>query len=381
MSMKKISILSLSTVTGAATAITTIIPLMVIAFPNQSQAAVESLVTIASLSALVTIVFNDCFTRRLGVKKTILLGLIGAIIFGIMPYFLTDFYAILASRILLGLAIGLYSPHAISLISLSYSGQERTTLLGMQMGISGLGNAIFLFAAGILAAITWQTTFFVYLLIACVALLVFRFVPEVDLPIARKNTPSTPINIPVLTYSLLCFITFLIFWGVQLKLPSLLVEKGIVASEASGLILGTMNIAGMLAGFAFGSCYRKVQTLLLPIGFIGAAVFIFSMVYLDGFVSLLIVVNCYNFIFSFTGPTIVLKVNQHALDHQLTQANSMVTTATILSSFVAPFVWNPISEWVGAGDQASLTLMIVGFSALWVGLVLLAIYRPRSARR
>lgn len=87
MTKQKISILSLSLVTGVGTSMTVIIPLMAIQFPRQSLTSLESFVTITSLSALVTILMNDFLVRRWGIKKVVLVGLISTMIFGFLPIF------------------------------------------------------------------------------------------------------------------------------------------------------------------------------------------------------------------------------------------------------------------------------------------------------
>jgi len=72
--LKKVGILCISTVTGSATAIASIIPILSINYPNQSLSSIESLVTISSLSALFTILTNNWITKRIDVKQTIILG-------------------------------------------------------------------------------------------------------------------------------------------------------------------------------------------------------------------------------------------------------------------------------------------------------------------
>lgn len=163
MSKKQMGVLSLSLVTGAATAVTTIIPMLAQNFPKQSLSSIESLITISSCSALVTIFINERIVQWIGLKRTIISGLLIGMAAGIAPFFFTNYFLFVCTRILLGLGIGLYSPHAISLIALFYKGEQRNILLGMQMGISALGNALLLISSGFLAAFYWKVAFFVYL--------------------------------------------------------------------------------------------------------------------------------------------------------------------------------------------------------------------------
>lgn len=377
---RKFGILSLSTVTGAATGITTIIPLIASAYPNHSIASIESLITISSLSALITIMLNDQIVRRIGLKSTIILGLIIGMVAGMLPFIISSYSMFLFTRIILGMGIGLYSPHAISLIALFYKGEERTTLLGMQMGISALGNAILLMVSGWLAGINWKWTFFIYLFLGIIAVLIWRYVPNTKNVKSSNKSVKDPVNSDVKKYIFLCFITFLIIWGVQLKIPSYLVERGIPSSEKVGLILSTMNIAGMVAGLSFGYCFRRMNIFLLPLGFIGAGVSVIGIVTSSSWLPIFAFAVLFNFVYSFTGPTIILKVNQLASKNQLTKVNSMIMTTTILSSYAAPFIWNSLSSVIDGNENAQTSLVVMLISLLVIGVLLFLYYWRKNYR-
>lgn len=369
--MKKIGILSLSLVTNIANIITTIIPLIAIAYPSKSQTSVETLVTISSLSALLTILFNAKITEKFGFKKVILTGLSIATIFGILPYFIQNYYLFLLSRIMLGMGVGLYSPHAISMISIFYKGEERNTLLGMQMGIGAFGNAILMLITGWLASFDWKYAFFVYLFLIVIFLFVWKFVPNNhENMISNDNvngTKADKLDASIKKYLVLCFATFVIICGVQLKIPSYLVERGISSPEKSGLTLSAMNIAGMLAGLTFGYFYKKAKIFLLPIGFLGAGLSVIGLLTSTSWILIFAFAVFFNFIYSFTGPTITLRINQSASENQLIKANSWITITTILSFYAAPLIWNSLAKLWGDSTKSSLTMIPMVISLLAIG--------------
>ncbi|CAM3068410.1 MFS transporter [Lactiplantibacillus plajomi] len=177
-----ISILSLSTVSNASTAITGIIPQLRRAYPQVPTTVIEWLVTIANLSALITLVLNPRVVRRWGLRRVVISGLLLSAFSGWLPALTTNFTAVMLSRFVLGLGIGLFAPHAISLISHSFTGEKRARLLGFQTGLTALGNAVLLGLAGMLVNLGWQPVFWLYLTLAGVAGLVARYVPEPRLP-------------------------------------------------------------------------------------------------------------------------------------------------------------------------------------------------------
>lgn len=287
---------------------------------------------------------------------------------------LNNYLFFFLTRICLGLAIVLYAPHGISLISYFYTGQERTVLLGMQMGITALGNAILLFLSGTLAGFGWQFTFLLYLSLGIVALLVFFFVPNIALKTTEKNQTKTTFSLNLIHYLLLCFVTFLIIWGIQLKLPTYLTHIGIVSSEKSGLLLGAMNVAGMLAGLAFGYLYKYLNILLLPLGYLAAGLSVVGLLLFHGWGVSFFFCVLFNFVYSFTGPSIILKINQLAKPEQVTKANSLIMTTTILSSYVAPFFWNSLTIMLRQTEDVVFTYSLVALSLFLVGTILLGFY-------
>ncbi|MBM7712814.1 MFS transporter [Enterococcus xiangfangensis] len=376
--IKKIGIVSLSSVTGAASIIASVIPLLAVAYPNQSLTSVESLVTISSLSALVTILLNNFIVRKIGIKPTIIAGLFLGAISGILPFFVSNYYLFLCLRIILGIGIGLYSPHAISLISLFYSGRERTKLLGIQMGISALGNAILLFIAGWLASFGWRWTFFVYSSLAVIALLILSKVPNVTIKKAESKKVR-PLNKTVTLYIILCFLTFLIIWGVQLKLPAYLVENSISSSSKSGMLLSLMNIAGMCAGLSFSFFFDRIKRFLLPISYIGAAICVWGILLSANFLFISLFSILFNFIYSFTGPSIILKANSLAEEDQIIKVNSLISSTTILSMYLAPLCWNFFTGLFSREDNVSVTFSLIIASLFFIGVVIFLSYLLKKA--
>ncbi|WP_315110669.1 MFS transporter [Clostridium intestinale] len=381
----KLGILSLSTVTGAGSAITSIIPIISLNYPNQSLSNIESLVTITSLSALLSISINSLITKKIGIKNTISIGIKNTIsiglflgsIMGILPFCLQSYSLILLSRIILGLAIGLYSPHAISLISYFYKGEERATLLGFQMGITALGNAILLLICGVLSYFNWRFTFFVYAFLGVIGVVVKLFVPSANNSEEIKKSTREKLSPQLKKLLILCFFTFLIIWGVQLKLPTFIVHEKIGNTATSSTLLALMNIAGMLAGMSFGYFYKKAKKMVLPIGFLGAAVSVLILTIFKGKISIFIFGILFNFIYSFTGPYITLQINSQAKQNQLTKVNSLLMVSMIGSAFLAPYIWNTLTGFFGSSSNTVVSFWLMITALFTIGVFLL-IYSLKS---
>lgn len=353
------SILSLSAVSGVSALITGITPQLHAQFNTVPTTLIEWTVTIANFSALLTLIINPRLTKRFGVRKVVVVGLLMSGIAGAVPAILTNFTAIFSCRIILGLGIGLFSPHAISMIAHVYQGDFRARLLGYQTGISALGNAVLLASAGIVIVVSWRAVFAIYLLLIPIAVLVIRALPNV------ADNEKEPVNsnqrLPVLQLflCLLAFVTYMLIWGVQLKLPVLFASHHIGSPSTANWTLSAMNIGGLVAGLTFGRLHAKLSTYTLSLGYLGAALSVFAMVFVRQPSVVILASVFFNYIYSYTGPYLVYRSNLGLSDQLIDRVSSYLTMATIISAFFAPVVWN----WLGQFGTGTLTENAL----IWIG--------------
>ncbi|MFC6182577.1 MFS transporter [Lactiplantibacillus daowaiensis] len=352
------SILSLSFVSGVTTVITGIIPQLTQQFPTAAPTLIEWLVTSANLSALITLLLNPYLTRRFGSRHVVISGLLLSAVAGALPLLLTNLTLIMASRIILGLGIGLFSPHAIGLIAHTYHGELRARLLGYQTGLSALGNAVLLVLAGWLVLLSWRAVFLLYLILAVLAFLAVKALPATT---ETTTTTHQHAKLPASRWILLAltFMTYLLIWGVQLKLPTLFTERHFGNASVLNLTLAAMNLGGLLAGLTFGKLHQHLHRYTLMLGYAGAALTVFILWWTTSAPIGIAAAVGFNFIYSYTGPYLVFTSQADLTGHQIDTMSSRITIATIISAFFAPLVWN----WLGTLGPATLTTNVLGWIA------------------
>ncbi|MFT9039948.1 MFS transporter [Schleiferilactobacillus harbinensis] len=363
------SILSISLVGGVSTLITGILPQLEREFATVSTTMVEWLVTAANISALVTLLANPYLTRRWGIKKVVVTGLWLAALTGVIPLFTHVYWLVLLSRLALGLGIGLFSPHAIGLIAHTYHGELRARLLGYQTGLGALGNALFLALAGLVVAFSWRNVFLLYLLLGGVALLASAGLPasEAAVPADQLAVKKLPVSRWLLVA--LAFVTYLLIWGVQIKLPRLFLDRAFGSAELANWTLSAMNMGGLLAGLTFGRVHRHLHQYTLTLGYAGAAL---AVVLLLTTVNTLVAVGSavfFNFIYSYTGPYLVYRSQLDLPPAQIDAMSSWLTIATVISAFFAPPVWNLL----GALGPGTVTTNVLLWAAGLLGLIAVAV--------
>ena len=87
----KISILSISLVLTVTTAVSTALPAMIATFKQYPSTQVEMLTTLPTISLLLTVLASSWIIKRLGARRTTLIGLIIALLAGLVPVFINDY--------------------------------------------------------------------------------------------------------------------------------------------------------------------------------------------------------------------------------------------------------------------------------------------------
>lgn len=280
--LMKFSLLSISLVLTSAGAISGNIPAMAKTFSNESLSSVEMLTTIPALMVVVFVLLSSFIAKWIGQKQTVILGLIIALVSGIVPAFSNNFTVVLISRAMLGVGFGLFNSLAVSMISDYFTGDERAQLIGFQSAFQGLGTAIMTYIAGQLLKVNWHVTFWIYAIILPILALFILFVPSPEKNATNKDDATSgnvkqSTNMQVIGYVLLLFVVLVIYMGVQVKLALLFTSNGYGTATDASNIISVMSIGGMLAGFAFGTIFKVIRHYTIPVSIVLMAISFFML--------------------------------------------------------------------------------------------------------
>ncbi|ETY72928.1 MFS transporter [Lactiplantibacillus fabifermentans] len=269
--LMKFSLLSISLVLTSAGAISGNIPAMAKTFANEPLSSVEMLTTIPALMVVIFVLLSSFIAKKIGSKQTVILGLVIALVSGLVPVFSTNFTLILISRAGLGVGFGLFNSLAVSMISDFYDGDTRAQLIGFQSAFQGLGTAIMTYVAGQLLKTNWHITFWIYAIILPILVLFILFVPSPEkegLHATTSDVAAKPVkqstNLQVIGYVLFLFAVLVIYMAAQVKLALLLTTNGYGSATDASNIISLMSVGGMLAGFSFGAIFKLVRQYTIP---------------------------------------------------------------------------------------------------------------------
>ena len=337
--LQKGAILSISLMLTSSQAINGIIPQMKQSL-GISQSQSELLGTVPSVTVIIFILLSSYFAKRVGMKKTIILGLLLAGVGGILPAFMANFQIVLISRVILGAGLGLYNSLAVTYISSLYSGDTRATLLGIRNSMEALGQTILIFLAGLLVNITWTASFLVYAVAFPIAFLFAMKVPEIrnEQNDISKNDVKEKMNPIVFVLVLFAILLVMNSIAISERFASIATEiKGGEFNASNYLAL--MPILGILAGFIFGPVNKWIGKGTLYLGIIFYIVSNLLIATSNGNMTFLLMGL---FLSSITGswcfPFIFSNLDKVTTKNTINFATSLIFIGCNIGNFIAPIV-------------------------------------------
>ncbi|HHX77329.1 MAG TPA: MFS transporter [Firmicutes bacterium] len=264
----KAVVLSISLLMLTPTAVSPAISEMISVFKDTDPALIKWVITLPSL----VMVFFALIYGRLATfisKKTLtLVALICFFIGGVVPAFLNNFTMILAMRALFGVGIGFLMPLAVGLIADFFEGKELGEMMGYQSAVVNLGTLIFMFIAGLLAAVGWNYTFLVYSAGLFIAIWIFFKLPEP--PRAEPPKTGEKVKMPVKVYTIILavFLFNMMFTVIFTDASVMITGEGIGTIAQGGTVLTILAAGGLIGGLIFGKIMEILKKFTVSFGWL-----------------------------------------------------------------------------------------------------------------
>lgn len=270
--------------TLAATVIGPILPAMQQHFAKIPgiQTLVPVVVTLPMLVFGVLAVVIGWTADKVGRKQVLVGSLVLYAAAGTAPLYLTSIYAILASRLLVGVAEAGAMTCSTTLIGDYFTGHQRDRYISLQTTFAAGSAFIFNILGGALGEHGWRVPFSVYALTLLIAPLVQIFIWE---PLKAKPANSDqqrgesslePEFRPALL-ALVCVIAFfagVVFLMVPIHLSFMIVEVGVHSSSQIGMAYAVSSFGVIVGTLVFGWLLVRwlnvLHQLLLAVAICGA---------------------------------------------------------------------------------------------------------------
>ena len=386
--MKKIALLSLSLILTSAYSVSIVLPSLLQHFSEYTTAQVEILISAPSFAITVMIVLNAWLSRYMKDRPMIVGGLLLLSVSGMVPVFVQEYPVVFASRVFLGIGIGLINAKAISIFSEYYEGREKATLLGYRGSAEVLGSAVMTLVAGKLVLIRWNLAFGVYALGFVIVLLYLVWVPgsmEMGQGAGSQSAGAEKESLEaeadgkrecwkkeVLTiaYALFAGVVICIYCSNSLRVPMLILEKKLGTESEASIILTLMMLMGIAAGVYFGKLTMWWKEKLPGVGclLLGAGMLLTA--YAGSLPLLGMGISIVGFFY-----TVLVTYSFHQISEQIPQssintATSIVLVGCNLGAACSPFVL----KWMGRFSEG-VSVPFVGYAGMMgvLGIVLVVV--------
>ncbi len=244
-------------------------------FSNVSYSTVLLISTLPSLIVLpASIIGGSIAGTKVKYKTLCLFAIVLALVAGVIPYFLKNFYAILVARAIFGIGYGISTPVANALPIAYFDKNRASTLLGIGTTIQCAGGMAIQAIAGIICAINVNYTWLVHLYLAIPLLLVLLFMPmetlnqdtPADAETASEDAPKSKSKLPasVFVMSIAFGLLFIAFYPLILNMSAIIVGENLGTAAAAGTVLSMYSVGGFVSLF-FGAIYKVLNKKTIPV--------------------------------------------------------------------------------------------------------------------
>jgi len=354
--------ITLTGIMGVAS-ITPVLPLVSEIFAISPEQASLLIIVFTMPGVLLTPVFG-IMADRFGRKQVLVPVLMLFAVAGTACFFAPDFRTLLILRVFQGIGAASLGAMNVTIISDTFSGNDRTAALGYNSGVLSIGAATYPAVGGALALISWNFPFLLPILAVPTGLIVLFGLklpppePKSDFREYLRDIRQSIYSRKIITLFLLSTSTFLLVYGPILTfLPFYMKHYFDSSTLVIGLVIASMSFGNLISGMLLGylSIYFKTLELLL-ISYLMVAASLLIIPIMPGAFWVMIPCILFGFAIGINNPniqTLIAKTVRPRHRAAVLSINGMVlrlgqTTGPLVMSFF--FV---VSGYVGAYIMAA----------------------------
>jgi len=337
------------------------------------------LVPAPSLAVVVCAPLAGVAVDRFGRRRLLLSGVLLFAIAGCAGLFLPDLTAILASRLVLGVAVALIMTSQTALIGDYFAGDRRTSLMGLETSARNFGGFLCISLAGALATISPRLPFAIYGLAALLIPFIWTVVSEPRSARPHGGASQDDADghpawaILLVALAALQVATNMAFFIMPTQLPFFLDASGYRSAATTGAVLSAMTITGGFVALLYGRIKRTLgHASAFALGYALMALGFALLSVAGAFWTILAGAAAIGAGYSTALPNFVAIALRLAPARRRGLAGGVLTSAVFVGQFVSPFVSMPAIAALGYDGMFRVAAMALG------ALALAAVLAPRN---
>ncbi len=341
------------------------------AFPDASPTSISMILSLPMIFVIIANLISGKLSYYFSKRNILLIALAIFIFGGVGGAFINgSIFQILVLRVIVGIGGGLAVPLCGAYITELWEGDERVAMMGYANGGASLITIALTMAAGVLCMIRWEYTFLAYAVFIPIFILEFFALPGT--PPERLSRPEKSpagqkekISRPVWTLTLCSLILMLTAFFIMIKLPILIMDRGIGDAKVTSVAMSLMAAANIVCSLVFSKIYKLFKR------YTGAVAVLFL------FIGYYLIMKADNAVMSFiamflfgTGmgiwvPFLLTKASMYTGPTNKAQVMSIVSISILLSSFLAGFSEAVITAVTGITSLTAMLGIMVALMGLY----------------
>ncbi len=361
----KAAILFYSLVQAGAICISSILVRIAEVFPGYSTTTIQFLATCPSVVIIIMSLAAGKLAERIPKKYLTLFSASMFLVTAFGGFFFHGSLQILFFwEIVLGIGMGILIPLGTSLIADYFTGEERSSLMGLQSAVISVGGVLLSILGGLLAAIDWYYNYLAFLLIIPGFLLLALGLP-LDKP-AHAHASGKKIRVtPKIAglYGLVAFLFMMFYNVVAFNMSMHLEENRITGSASAGLASAIFMLSGAVAGILFKYLARFFGEKIIALGFLNLGAGALIVGASGNFPLILTGVFIAGFSLSIVMAQIAISIADKEKPEAVTMSIAICMCINNLGGFLAPNL-TKVSKFLLSSDKASGRYIVVGVLAV-----------------
>lgn len=317
-------------------------------FTGRSPLLIQLIVSLPALFIILTNLVFPSFCRLMKTQSLALTGLGVYVLSGAGAFLVDNIWVLLALRALMGVSVGMIMPLSTGLLAYYFSPEEQASLMGLSAAMNQMGGVIATFLAGMLAGISWNYAFLVYLLGLVAIVMVAMFLPNerlqgrggVSLSLLKRFHPSV-------TGMLLVMILFFIY-----PTNFALTASGTLSETGVTLTMVGLDVVAFIIGLCFGGLMKRFASYIkyaAPLGFTAGYICLAA----RGDIACLLAGSALIGIANGIGiPYLNTIGSVKAGKEAATTVMPLLSAALYTGQFVSPLIVSPIASAAGTSPYA-----------------------------
>lgn len=346
-------------------------------YPDVAYGTVLLLSTISSLLMIPgSLIAGAVLGKQVGFRQMAIISLGGIVIAGVLPYFITNFTAVLVLRAITGFCIGLGFPLQSTLALKLFDDNERPGVLGKATVAMSVGSILYMLISGAVCDINASFVWLVHgiVLIPLILVIIFLKEPEKEKDVPRESAGSKQASsdrLPGMAVfaSFMFMVVFFAFYPVLLNMSAIVDQEGLGNAAVTGIISSLYTIGNGIAGVIFAKVYKAAGKWTIPVGLIlwAAGTAIFSFGYNLPLIVIGVVVS--GIAVQIVWPATINSFSQYVPAGKQSMASALFVSGMNLGCFLTSFYITGVADITGNADprlpcQIGLVIVIV-FALIW----------------